>query len=149
MSAVTTRRHFALRHRLGPAEAREPATPAWVTERIHHYAAAVGVAVSVLIDVDEYQARTGRRVSERCWGDADWAGAERLVYVDPSKCATKGRAELVIAHEVGHHAWRSYRHRVVFWARVQALLDRVGGRPADFGEAALGAGETSQEREEP
>lgn len=126
MSTVTTQRHFALRHRLDPGEALELATDGWVRCRINEYAAAVGVAVLPVTDVDEYQARTGRRISERCWGDADWGGLESLVFVDPAKCATKGRAEVVVAHEVGHHAWKSYRHRPVFWARVQGLLDRVG-----------------------
>jgi hypothetical protein len=122
VSALTTRRHFALRHHLHPDEAAEAATAAWVSQRTRHYAALARVAVTPVTDAEEYQARTGRRISERCWGDADWS-AEPLVYVDPAKCVTKGQAEVVIAHEVGHHAWKSYRHRPLFWVRVQELLD--------------------------
>ena len=137
MSAVTTRRHFALRHRLRPAESAEAATEAWGSQRIRHYAIAAGINVTPVIDVEEYKARTGRHVAERCWGDADWAG-DPLVYVDPTKCVMKGKAEVVVAHEVGHHAWKSYRHRPVFWVRVQQLLDCCSrGRPAGDNAAAI------------
>ena len=72
------------------------------------------------------------------WGNADWSGCELLVYVDPLKCRTKGVAELVVAHEVGHLRWRSYRHRAVFFTRVQEFIDRaslperVGGKEEPY-----------------
>lgn len=126
MSELTQRRHFALRHRLDAAEAAEAAEPFWVADRIRHYAAVARLGpVAALVSAQEHEARTGRTVGPNTWGNADWSGPELLVYVDPSKCRTKGVAELVVAHEVGHLRWRSYRHRVVFFTRVQELIDRA------------------------
>jgi hypothetical protein len=141
MSAVTEQRHFALRHRLRAEEATEAALGEWVAERIHHYAAVAGLGrVVAVLTAEEHQARSGRLVGPNTWGNADWSGSELLVYVDPAKCGTKGAAELVVAHEVGHLRWRSYRHRQVFFARVQALIDRAGTQPSS---GATGAGATN------
>lgn len=134
MSELTQGRHFALRHRLGATEAAEVAEPFWVADRIRHYAAAAGLgAVTAVVTAQEHEAHTGRPVDPNTWGNADWSGPELLVYVDPHKCRTKGAAELVVAHEVGHLRWRSYRHRAVFFTRVQELLDRAS-LPGTVGE---------------
>lgn len=138
MSELTQRRHFALCHRLGAAEAAEAAAPAWVADRIRHYAAAatLGPVVPVL-SAEDHEARTGRVVDPLTWGNADWSGPELLVYVDPRKCRTKGVAELVVAHEVGHLRWRSYRHRQIFFTRVQELIDRASIPEGSEEEAEL------------
>lgn len=131
MSAITQQRHFALRHRLDAEEASAPASDHWVAERIHHYAAVAHVGpVVALVRAEEHQARSGRPVDPFTWGNADWSGSELLVYVDPAKCGTKGAAELVVAHEVGHLRWRSYRHREVFFTRVQDLIDQANEHPS-------------------
>jgi hypothetical protein len=133
VSAVTQRRHFALRHRLSAAEAAEPASEGWVAQRIHHYATVAGVEpVVAVVTAAEHEARSGRPVNPNTWGNADWSGAELLVYVDPVKCRTKGTAELVVAHEVGHLRWRSYRHRPVFFTRVQDLIDRAASHAEEL-----------------
>ncbi len=126
VSELTQRRHFGLRHRLGATEAAEVAEPFWVADRIRHYAAVAKLGpVAAVVSAQEHEARTGRTVGPNTWGNADWSGPELLVYVDPFKCRTKGVAELVVAHEVGHLRWRSYRHRAVFFTRVQQLIDRA------------------------
>ncbi len=151
MSELTQRRHFALCHRLDTAEAADVAQPSWVVGRIRHYAAtaALGPVVAV-VRAEEHEARTGRSVDPNTWGNADWSGSELLVYVDPLKCKTKGVAELVVAHEVGHLRWRSYRHRAVFFVRVQELIDRASlleefdeGDQPDLSRSGAGYAHTS------
>lgn len=136
MSATTVRRHFALRHHLGPVEADAAAAP-WVRQRIRRYAAAAGLEVVAAVTCPaEHESRTGRPVGPHTWGDG-WAGPELVVYVDPARCATKGMAELVVAHDVGHLRWRSYGHRRVFFTRVQDLIDQVA---ATAGTGLCGTG---------
>ena len=121
---LTEIRHGTLRHHLTGSEAALVATGSWVVDRVHHYAALAGVApVEVFTDAASYAARTGRRISPNCWGQADWATGRRLVYVDPAKCRTRGAAELVTAHEIGHLRWPAARHSTRFFHHVQALLD--------------------------
>lgn len=130
MSDTTMRRHFSLRHRLGPAEAAQPATHEWVAERIHRYAEVAGVAPVVAITTGrDYQARTGRPVGRQLWGEADWSSGELpLVYVDPAKTGSRAQAELVVAHEVAHVRWRSYGHRRVLFERCQELIEKVSAQ---------------------
>ena len=126
---LTEIRHATLRHHLSECEALLPATAAWVVERVHHYAARARVdPVEAFTDPASYAARTGRRISPNCWGQADWATGRRLVYVDPTKCRTRAAAELVTAHEVGHLRWPRARHTGRFFEQVQRLLD-TGGKP--------------------
>jgi hypothetical protein len=125
MSAVAVRRHFALRHRLADPVASAPATAAWIRKRVDRYSEIAGLAsLTVVCDPDRYYELTGRPVDPTMWGDADFP--QRLVYVDPLRCATAAAAELVVVHEVAHHRWPSYRHRTVFFARCQQLLDHPG-----------------------
>ena len=135
---LTEIRHAGLRHHLADTEAATPATDAWVIDRIHHYADLAGVdPVEAFTDQVGYAARTGRRISPHCWGQADWAAGRRLVYVDPVRCRTRAAAELVTAHEIGHLRWPSARHTTRFFDHVQTLLD---GQEHLCGNAAAGSG---------
>jgi len=129
MSETTMRRHFSLRHLLGPAEAAQPATSIWVAERIHRYAGVAGIGPVVAVTSgSEYHALSDRPVAPGMWGEANWAcGPLPVVYVDPAKAATRGSAELVVAHEISHVKWRSYGHRRVLFDRCQALIDQEAG----------------------
>ncbi len=112
---LTEVRHGGLRHHLNDTDAATPATHTWVVDRIHHYAGLAGVdPVEAFTDPIGYTARTGRRVSPHCWGQADWATGRRLVYVDPARCRTRAAAELVTAHEIGHLRWPAARHSTRF-----------------------------------
>ena len=123
---LTETRHGSLRHHLGDSETGLVATDTWVVDRIHYYAAIAGIApVEAFTDPASYAARTGRRISPNCWGQADWATNRRLVYVDPARCRTRGAAELVTAHEIGHLCWPTARHSGRFFEQVQGLLDRA------------------------
>lgn len=140
---ITEIRHGSLRHHLGATEAGLVATDTWVVDRIHHYAAIAGIApVEAFTDPASYAARTRRRISPHCWGQADWATGRRLVYVDPARCRTRAAAELVTAHEIGHLRWPAARHSRRFFVHVQSLLnaeapDRVacGGTEAESSAA--------------
>ena len=133
---LTEIRHGTLRHHLTGSEAAVVATVSWVVDRVHHYAALAGVTpVEVFTDAASYAARTGRCISVNCWGQADWATGKRLVYVDPTKCRTRGAAELVTAHEIGHLRWPNARHTRRFFEQVQALLDTGGTRLCAQAEA--------------
>ena len=133
---LTEIRHGTLRHHLTGSEAALVATVPWVVDRVHHYAALAGVApVEAFTDAPSYAARTGRRISPNCWGQADWATGRRLVYVDPAKCRTRGAAELVTAHEIGHLRWPRARHTRRFFEQVQALLDTRAKRLCAEAEA--------------
>ena len=134
---LTEIRHGGLRHHLN-GTAAVLATDTWVVDRIHHYATLAGVdPVEAFTDPDGYAARTGRRISPHCWGQADWATGRRLVYVDPARCRTRAAAELVTAHEIGHLRWPAARHTPRFFDHVQALLD---GQERLCGNAAAGTG---------
>lgn len=134
---LTEMRHGGLRHHLDADEAALPATRTWVVDRIHHYADLAGVEpIEAFTDPVGYAARTGRRISPHCWGQADWATGRRLVYVDPARCRTRAAAELVTAHEIGHLRWPAARHSTRFFHHVQTLLD---GRER-LCDAAVGTG---------
>ncbi len=121
---LTELRHHALRHHLPTDEAALAATPTWVAGRVDRYAALAALGpVEVFTEPDPYQAATRRAVPANCWGQADWANARRLVYVDPAKCGTRAAAELVVAHEVGHLRWPTAGHTARFFRHVQTLLD--------------------------
>ena len=121
---LTEIRHARLRHHLSDTDGSLAATDTWVVDRIHHYATLAGIApVEAFTDPATYSARTGRRISPNCWGQADWATGRRLVYVDPARCATLAAAELVTAHEIGHLRWPTTRHSRRFFEHVQSLLD--------------------------
>ena len=69
---ITEIRHGSLRHHMGDEEAGLVATDSWVVDRIHHYAAIAGVApVEAFTCPASYGARTRRRISANCWGQAD------------------------------------------------------------------------------
>ena len=129
---ITEIRHGSLSHHLGDAEADLVATDTWVVDRIHYYAALADVApVEAFTDPASFAARTGRRISPYCWGQADWAAGRRLVYVDPARCRTRGAVELVTAHEIGHLRWPTARHSHRFFEHVQSLLNtEAPGRAA-------------------
>ena len=135
---ITEIRHGSLRHHLGDTEADLVATDTWVVDRIHRYAAIAAISpVEAFTDPASYAARTGRRISPHCWGQADWATGRRLVYVDPARCRTRAAAELVTAHEIGHLRWPTARHSRRFFEHVQSLLNAeapseaaCGGKPA-------------------
>ncbi len=127
---LTESRHQALRHHLPGTEAEVPATDNWVLDRIALHAASAGVdPVEAFTDPAAYEAVTHRPVPANCWGQADWAGGRRLVYVDPAKCGNRATAELVAAHEVSHLRWPTTRHTTRFFQHVQALLDRSVDAP--------------------
>lgn len=122
MSAQTIRRHLALRHRLPPNVASQSASSEWIHQRAAHYAQVAGLAPLVVVcDPDHYELLTGRMVPASLWGDADYRA--RLLFVDPTRCATKAGAELVVVHEIAHHRWPSYGHRPIFFERCQHLID--------------------------
>lgn len=126
MTALSVRRHFALRHHLSTIEAALPVTVRWIEARAERYRQTATVAALVVVcDRTRYAALTRRPASPHLWGDADYE--HQAVFIDPANTGDRGTAELVIAHEVAHHRWPSYEHRAVFFDRCQYLIDAAAG----------------------
>ncbi len=123
-SPVTVARRAALAHRLPVEVATRPATAAGVTTRAAAFAGAAGVHLDrVTTSRREYRAQTGIDVAADTIGEASWHHGRHVVFIDPDGCRDTGTAETLIAHEIGHLRWPSYGHKVMFFTRVQELLD--------------------------